>query len=808
MKNRSSWPFLAVLLVFLISASVYSTPEVPLKGIIRGNIIDAFSGEPVAYANVLLYNIADSNFIRGTTSDSVGSYTIEKVNSGNYYLVFTFIGYKSLILRDITISATEMEKNLPLIKLERTAAELEVVNISDDKNTVTFKIDKKVINVEQNLNATTGSASDVLQNTPGVTVDADGNVLLRGSSNYTVLIDGKPRAISGADLLKQIPASTIKDIEIITNPSAKYDAEGTSGILNIILKKQIKQGVNGIINTSAGTWNKYTGDAQFNIKAKKFNIFMGGLLRYQPNVASEDHKQWNIVADTIYDLHGYGPSMQTVQHYAGKGGVDYNPDDKNSLSVYAEYGRFCWKKAEDNKYRVALSDDQYYTLDFQRINIVRDYLVGTFDYTHKFRSDEHKISLALQYTTRDGSTLSNYDDYFSNADWQNLGINSLDRNNAISKASLYQANIDYVNAFTEKRIIEAGLQAKVRPIATTALYEKYDSTLQSWLGDTTYTNKYNFHNDNYEAYITYSDSYLGFDLKAGLRLEYTDRMLDQLTKNKKFSFEQLDYFPSFYISRTFKNDHQLQFSYSRRINHPQEWAINPYPIFNNKYAYGTGNPYLKPEYANAFELNYLKMFKIGSLSAGVFYRATKNIIDQLWKVDENGKTIIISENLNRDRNIGAEADVNLSPAKWLSLNMGGSFYHYNLMGNANGEDFSNQSYNYDLRFTSTFRVHKFTRMQLNFIYNGPSVTSQGTMSAFYGLNFTLKQEFFKQRFAVTVNVQDILNSMKYKFVTNTPNYHAVLAGDYQSPIVIVNLIYKINNFVRKNRPTETMDIGG
>jgi hypothetical protein len=308
-----------------------------------GKIIDAVSGEPVAYANVLLYNKSDSTFMHGTISDSTGSFTFDKISTGKYYLVFTFIGYKNHTLPDVTLTNTDSEKKLPPVKLEPTAAELEGVNISGDRNTVEFRIDKKVINVEQNLNATTGSASDVLQNTPGVTVDADGNVLLRGSANYTVMIDGKPRAISGADLLKQIPASTIKNIEIITNPSAKYDAEGTSGILNIILKKQTNQGIN-------------TGDAQFKVKVKKINFFFGGLARHQPYVSQEDHKQTNNGNDSIFNLHGYGPSTQTVQNYSGKAGIDYTPNTKNTLSVYAEYGRFCWKKAEDNKYNAFLND--------------------------------------------------------------------------------------------------------------------------------------------------------------------------------------------------------------------------------------------------------------------------------------------------------------------------------------------------------------------------------------------------------------------------------------------------------------------
>ncbi|MEI6853989.1 MAG: carboxypeptidase regulatory-like domain-containing protein, partial [Bacteroidota bacterium] len=311
MKKLFKWSILLLSQFLLISQGLLANIEVPKKAVIKGSIIDAVTGLPVAYANVLLYAKADSTFMRGTTSDSTGNYSFEKINSGNYYLVFTFIGYKNKVYTDVAISASETEKNLPLIRLEPTAADLAGVNISGDRNTVEFKIDKKVINVEQNLNATTGSASDVLQNTPGITVDADGNVLLRGSTNYTVLIDGKPRAISGADLLKQIPASTIKNIEIITNPSAKYDAEGTSGILNIILKKQSKQGVNGIINASAGTWNKYTGDAQFNIKTGKFNFFLGGVARHQPNVSHEDHTQTSNGIDSIFNLHGYGPSTQT-----------------------------------------------------------------------------------------------------------------------------------------------------------------------------------------------------------------------------------------------------------------------------------------------------------------------------------------------------------------------------------------------------------------------------------------------------------------------------------------------------------------
>ncbi len=796
---------LLLLLLILLSASSRAS-ENPKKCTIKGSITDAASNKPVEYANVLLYRHSDNAFMNGTITDSNGVYHFEKIAPGSYYLVYKFIGYKNQTISNIDITSSTTEKIIPEIRLELNTSELDAVNVSTEKTPVEFKIDKKVINVDQQINAASGTAVDVLRNSPGVTVDADGNVLLRGSSNYSVLIDGKPKPIGGADLLKQIPASSIKNIEIITNPSAKYDAEGTSGIINIIMKKQASDGFNGLINASIGTWNRYTGDAQFNIKSKKFNFFLGGVARYQPFVSAEDHKQYNTVNDTSYSLHGYGPSTQTVQNYSAKGGIDYDPNAKNSLSVYAEYGRFGWKKAEDNKYYASLPGIELYTLDFQRVNIIRDYLVSTFDYTHRFKADAHKITFSLQYTNRDGSTLSSSSEYYSNSNWDDLGKNRLERNNAQSKASLYQANIDYVNSFTDKRILEAGVQAKVRPIATSTLYEIFDIASETWLNDSTYTNKYNFHNNNYAAYATYSDSFWGFDMKAGLRLEYTDRMLDQITKNKDFSFKQLDYFPSFYLSRSFKNNHQLQFSYSRRINHPQEWAINPYPIFNNNYAYGIGNPYLKPEYANAYELNYLKIFKIGSLSVCTFYRDTKNVIDQVWTTDEAGKTIIIAENLNRERSIGVEVDANFALAKWFSFNAGGSFYNYDLTGKVSEKSFETTSNNYDLRLTTNFKLHKFTRIQLNYNYTGPSATTQGKSLSSYGLNFTFKQEFFKQRFAVTLNVQDILNSMHYYIVTNTASYTSILTGDFQSPIVIINLTYKFNNFVRKNRPQEIMDV--
>ncbi len=795
-----------VLLLLLVQSNRSNASENPLKSSITGKVIDASSNKPVEYANVLLYSHADSSFVGGTISDSNGVFCFEKVKTGNYYMVFKFMGYKNQTISNIELSKDVSTKIIPTIKLELTAAELNVVTINSEKTPIEFKVDKKVINVDQQINAASGTAVDVLQNSPGVTVDAEGNVFLRGSANYTVLIDGKPKPMGGADLLKQIPSSSIKNIEIITNPSAKYDAEGTIGIINIIMKKQTADGFNGLLNGGIGTWKKYTGDAQFNIKRKKLNFYVGAVARHDPFTSMEDYQQSNLNSDTTYYVHGYGPSTQTVQNYSGKGGIDYTPDAKNSVSFYAEYGRFSWQKAEDNKYFAAMSGLEIYSWDYQRVDITRDYLVSTLDYTHKFKNDNHTISVSLQYTNRKGNNKSSADEYASSPSWENFGATSLEHNAAKNAASLYQVNLDYVNAFTEKRVLEAGMQAKVRPIATRALYELFDIASQLWLYDSNYSNEYNFHNNNYAAYATYSDHLWGFDLKAGLRLEYTDRMLNQITKNKSFEFKQLDYFPSFFISRDFKNNHQLQFSYSRRINHPEEWSINPYPIFTNDYAYGTGNPYLKPEYANAFELNYLKIFKVGSLSICTYYRNTNGVIDQVWKTDENNKTIITFENMNQSRMIGAEVDVNIAPVKWFSFNVGGSFYNYNLSGMIAEMNFSNSSNNYDFRFTPTFRLHKTTRLQLNFIYNGPTVTTQGNMSSFYGLNFTVKQEFFKQRFAITLNVQDVLNSMKYSIITKTPNYISTLSGDYQSPIVQINLTYKFNNFVRKNRPQEIMDV--
>lgn len=806
---------LTLISFFLISGSL-SAQFAPGKGqgIISGNVFDQASKQPMEYANIVLFRKADSTVITGTITNEKGNFKLSNIPSGSYYLVANFIGYNKTIQNNIEINDNKTQINLDTVLLKPLSYSVQEVNIVSEKAQVEYKIDKKVINVSQQLNSVGGTALDVLQNTPSVKVDMDGNVTLRGSSNFTVLVDGRPSPFQGADALKQIPANTIENIEIVTNPSAKYESAGTSGIINIITKKQKASGLSGIINLSAGTGNKYNSDFTLNYKHKKISLVIGADARYNDFNQNVHIFRNSTVSDTNYFLENNSDRVYNRSNYAGRIGLDYFINDKNTLNFTGNIGSSGFFRRFDSKNSLSknpITNDAF-TITNDDFDFLAMYYVGNLNYTHKFGKEGSQISNEINYQYINGSAGSSTEQYNANKNFEifDYSPSRMISDNTNEKTEL-RYKLDLTYKFSDKIVLDAGAQINIFDKKINVIYSNFNYLSNSWIKNDQFSNAIDFKQNIYAAYATISGTIFTIDYQAGLRSEYTDRNFYQITMDKDYPFDKLDFFPTLAISKSFKNEHQLQASYSRRINRPWEFWLNPFPDYSDAYYLSYGNPNLEPEYTDSYELNYIKGFKKWSFSIDNYYRQNNNAIDRVLFMDSTSNVMLqMPVNMNRELSFGSEIFASLDFLKWLKINPSVNLYQYSIDGTVNGVPSDYSTFTWSAQLTSTFILGKNSRIQITGMYNASSITSQGEIKPLGLLGLTYKQDFFNKKFSATLNIQDILKTGDYHIMSYGPNFNASINAYPEAPTISINLSYKINNFKRTARQQENIDmnIGG
>ncbi len=777
---------------------------------ITGTVYDKDDKASLPYATIVLYNKSDSTFVQGTVADYEGNFTLNKITGGKYYIEINFLGYDKKIIRDINIKKGTKNIKLGTILIKKAAENIEEVEILGEKDAVEYKLDKKVINVGKKAVAAGGTVVDALENTPSIQVDVEGNVLLRGSSNFTVLIDGKPTALTGNDALKGMPASTVETIEIITNPSVKYDPDGTAGIINIIMKKGYQTGVNGIVNASIGTRLKHSGDFTLNYRTDKVNYFISSNYSDRPSYPTVNIYNETNSNDTIRIVNQDADRLQRNNSYNIKGGADFYLNDMNTLTFTGEYGFWGFDLGMDAKvheYTVPNTSDIFKNT-VTDLTIGGSYINGSVIFDHDFAKD-HDLVTTFTYSTWDGTTSTDVNEQNTDDTWTDIvdGYRYKSTRNDLNQDLRFKT--DYTQTLGEKSKIEVGLQA--RYFTLTSLYSlmNRDFDQQIWTEDDQFQNEMDFNRIISSAYGTFSSSFKDFQYKLGIRGEYTDRMLHVLTSDDKYELNRFDYFPSVHISKQLKKGQQFQASYSRRINRPQPWNLNPFPIFSDSYITQGGNPELLPEYTDSYELNYMKRFKIGFVSFEGFYRQTNNKYDMNLNLQDDGLINIKTTNLDRSFAYGTELSGNFQFINWLSVYASANLYSYNIEGETITETADIRSFKYDFVLNAKVSFTKTTQLQLTGFYNAPTITSQGLRSEMYGMNAAISQSFFKRKLSVTLRGRDILRTMKFKFEAVSPGLKTNFDFNLESPVIMLNISYKINNYKRrKNDPDTETNFGG
>lgn len=794
-----------IVLIIVLMSNIQAQQK---GGMIKGVLIDSQTGSPVEFASVTLHNPKDSTAVKGCASGKTGEFILSAIPVGKYFLKVSYIGYEKKYIQNIAINNNKSEVDLGKVKLSQTGVDIQGAEVTAQRPDVEFKIDKKVINVSQNLQSTSGTALDVLKTQPSVQVDQNDNVTLRGSSSFTVLVDGRPSPIQGSDALRQIPANIVENIEIITNPSAKYEAEGAAGIINIVTKKIAEGTFSGMVNTGAGTRDKYNGDFTINYREKAYAVSAGvDFLRRYDFFNQDLTRETFLTGSTINNVTSIDGNVLR-DNLTGRIGFDYNFTDKTGITLNLSGGKMNVDRSMTSAMQNTDGLINLYTLTDDKMNADSKFFSSSFFFTHKFEPKVSELSFEATYNRVNSPSTQNTGEYVTDASYKNRAADPGMREfTDDTKRSDGRIKLDYTHTFSPKSKLEAGTQFNYYFRKFDTQNKIFDWNANTWVTTANYTNRFDYRNNVYAAYTTYTNEIWDLTFQAGLRSEYTDRLLEQKTLSNEFSFKKLDFFPSFNLQKKFGMLQTVQFSFTRRINRPNELLLNPYPFFSSSYTNSAGNPNLKPEYTNSYELNYQNFFSGIYLTVETYLRTSKDTPSQAVSVDNLGRMTTTYENFAKTNTFGADITASYSPASWITLRPSLSMSNLSYDGTLLGKQVKYDAFNWRTVFFSTFTLSSNTSLQLIAVYLGKISQPLMDIKPTTFLIASFRQMLFDKKITLTISGQNLFNIAKFDVNNVADNYRNKFLIRPESNTINLTITYNFNNFKDLAHKAEKVDVG-
>lgn len=819
--------FVAVFAVMLMDAAV-----------VKGRIVDV-AGSALDFVNVMLTSKSDKSAVYGAISDENGQFEVLNVPAGEYELDITFVGYQT-IKRTVSVKSLSEQVALGKLVLREDAKMLGEVEVVGQASQMRFDIDKKVFNVDQNLAASGASASEMLQGIPSVDVDNEGNVSLRNSSSVEVWINGKPSGLTEenrAQILEQMPAGSIEAVEVITNPSAKFNPEGTAGIINLVLKKDRKAGYYGSVS-AGGMYNigspapgAHVG-ANFNYNSSLVDFYVNLGARYMshesdnvtdrysferlPLDSYEDvREQWG---DTLSYLNTLSASRRSFLGLFGRMGADFHISKKNTIGVsFMGHGGTNNSKNLNIYTREdwATMDTIIYERENQQGGMRPSYSVS-LDYAYEIDPKGSEVRTSIEYSGHNRSgdyiykqrALQGYSPEYT----------QIQRQNGHNQNVNYK--LDYTQKIGQTQKVEAGLygswQQRLAPSRAWNM-EGEDSLLIQF-------NDFNYEEWIAAMYATYGAKFGPFSMSLGLRGEYTNTYVRTRDVEEESAWQSnrrgyFQVYPTAFLSYAFPNNHELQANYTRRINRPRGRQINSFRDMSDSTNISFGNPLLDPEISSAVELNYLKTWDNHAISAGLYYRFSDNAIERVRYLDDN---VMYStfENVSRRQSAGLEVVAKNKVTKWLNLTttvncyyaaMDSVFYDTNLDGELDLLYPFQQSFSWNARLMANFLIPMGWSAQLTGMYRSADVVAQGKMNSQYVVDLGVRKSFLDRKLNLAISVRDLLNSRRWASTTWGDNFWQYSSHEPRGTMFSVSLTYNFGNMRAKKpqRPQSGgMDMGG
>jgi len=801
MKNLLGIIIILTLAITAVNAQVSTT------GSIKGNVINTVDNSPFAQVNVAVYSLPDTTLVGGTATQTDGTFAVKDIPFGRHLLQVRYVGFTPYTT-EFELNASSALFDAGTIRLAEATQDLRGVDVVGVKPGIIFQSDKKILNVAQLKQTGATTLIEVLENAPGITTDAEGNVLLRGSSNYVILIDGKQSPIAGTNLLRQLPPDMVESIEIMTNPSAKYEAEGAAGIINLILKKTKAGGFNGQATLTAGWNNKYIGDWQMSYRKNKVNVFAGISGNYIETQAQ------GTINRTLFDsIRSLSRNSELIQEVCIKSlnvnaGIDYDINKNNSVSVSSRFGKLYNDVDITNRISLMVTDNpaSSWLLYTNGLSLKGDFLNPQFNFRHKFDTLGQTLDLDVFAGIFSGDLDQVLQENPSDSLW-NPGSQINTRSHSLTYLDIRDIRIktDYVKPFKSGNKIEAGAQVNLNNDQSDFHYQDFNQQTSEWIDNSLYTNNFILFRNIYAGYGIWSGKVKKVSYSLGFRSEFTDQRIEQRTLDEQFKARYLDLFPSGSASLELPKNQSLQFSFSRRINRPGGMQLNPFPQFIDTQTIQLGNPDLKPQYTQSYELSYQKQTKVGLVSAQGYYRRTNNVNSIYIMRDSLDRLSLTTVNADLSHSSGIELNGNIQAAKWLMLMANANVYYYVLQDPGMTTSVKNNIFSWTARLNTVFLFSPNTRFVVSGNYTGPSVMLQGRQGGNFLLNLGLTQTFLKRKATLTLGVRDLLRTFRTRLENYSDGLTVITNMRGESPMVTLTFTYNINNYQQRIEE-EQMDL--
>lgn len=800
--------WLASIVSLQAQTAITAPSNLNATGSISGKIVEKKNGSPIAYATVSIKD--NGKVINGGITKENGSFIIDKLPLKDLTLEIQFMGFKK---HETPVSLTENNKNISLKTIsldEEDVKQLGEVAIVKERSSIEQKIDRKVVNVGKDLIASGTTASEILNNIPTLSVDPQTKELsLRGNTNVRVLVDGKPTNIDTAQLLQQIPSASIKQVELITNPSAKYNPEGMSGIINIILHKNANTGFNGSINTGVtfGITPKVNTALNLNYKVGKVNFYTNYGLNHGKNA---NHGHINSFEPKAENNQFFTFNNLNTSHLV-KAGMDYYIDDKNTLSFFTNQN-IVDSKGDGNTLVNYLNPSVIYPNTDEGFNTNSDNYTQTYDISFKHEFDKKGKNLEFQtnFSNTKSPELADYDRFSTPNPSNRFTLNDVYRN-----TDYLQLNIDFVNPLSESLKLELGAESRIQKIENTF-------TENIKVANTPYyknTNSgFDFNRNISSAYATLGKQWKKWSGQFGLRLEHTDISGDfknltvsqiqteNINDTKKLNEGIFTIYPSAFLNYKPNDKNTFNFNVSRRVDRPSVGQLSPIREWTTPTVESRGNPNLQQQYTNSFETNYTRTVKLGTITFGAFYRLIFDEISRVSYLDPNDpdkkRRIISFDNFKDNNSFGFELSSNLKPLKWWSINASTDAYFKTVRGTVQNATTFQQEFAeadvvaFNARMNNTFTASKNLRFTLFGMYRGRDLSLQFARLPMYRIDLGTSYNVLKGKGTITARFNDVFKTMRFQFDGNIP-FRQEGAFNWESRTVYVGFNYNFGG--GKNR---------